>query len=115
MQHIRVRFELVGCGGKIVDVDDSFIEPVAVRLRGREIGFDLLIADDPSAVGIDEEHAAWLEPTEGVEFSATDVEDPVVTITRNSRGSVVYTFTLAVHDKLHRTPVEDSVEVVVRP
>jgi hypothetical protein len=84
----------------------------ATAKSGQAVQLDATVVDD----GVSLLTYAWrVQPTEGVEFSATDVEDPVVTVTRNSRGSVVYTFTLAVNDQLHRTPVEDSVEIVVRP
>ncbi len=83
-----------------------------VAKSGEAIQLDATVVDDGASVLT----YAWrAHPAEGVVFSATDVEDPIVTITRNSRQSITYILTLAVNDELYRTPVEDTVEIIVRP
>jgi alpha-galactosidase len=79
---------------------------------GQPIQLDATVVDD----GVSALTYAWrVDPTEGVVFSATDVEDPMVTITRNSRVPITYALTLAVNDELYRTPVEDTMKIIVRP
>jgi len=79
---------------------------------GDPIQLDATVVDD----GVSVLTYAWrADPTDGVVFSATDVEDPIVTITRIARGPQTYTLTLAVYDELYRTPVEDSLEIIVYP
>jgi len=84
-----------------------------ISKSGQAIQLDATVIDD----GVSALTYAWrADPAQGVVFSATDVEDPIVTITTWSvRGSLTYTLTLAVNDELYRTPVEDTMDIVVRP
>ncbi len=83
-----------------------------VAKSGEAIQLNATVVDD----GVSALTYAWRAyPAEGVVFSATDVEDPIVTITRNSRQSITYILTLAVNDELYRTPVKDSMEIILRP
>ena len=42
-------------------MDHVLVEPLAVRLFGRDLALDLLVGDDAALLGVDEEHAAGLQ------------------------------------------------------
>jgi len=81
-----------------------------ISKSGQAVQLDATVIDD----GVSALTYAWrAHPDQGVVFSATDVEDPIVTITWIARRSLTYTLTLAVNDELYRTPVEDTMEIVM--
>ena len=47
---------------QVVEVDEPVVEPLLVRLLGRELVLDLVVGDDPALRRVDEEHPARLEP-----------------------------------------------------
>jgi hypothetical protein len=51
-------------------------------------------------------------PDDGVEFSATDIEDPTVTITKATGDAATFTLTLEVDDSVN-PPVEDTMTIDV--
>ena len=53
-----------GCplsGRKIVQVDQISFQPLAIRTGGGQPGLDFVIANDPTFVGVDQEHPARLQ------------------------------------------------------
>ena len=43
--------------------DQAGVEPLAVGLAGGELALDLVVADDPAVLGVDEEHPpGWSRP-----------------------------------------------------
>ena len=50
------------------------MDPVRVRLLGRERGLDLVVADDPAGRGVDQEHPARLQPAARHHGGRVDVE-----------------------------------------
>jgi hypothetical protein len=43
-------------------VDDTALEPLAVRLLGRDLALDLLVGDDAPRLDVDQEELAGLQP-----------------------------------------------------
>ncbi|CAB4952830.1 unannotated protein [freshwater metagenome] len=59
-----------------VEVHYSLSQPLAVgRLRG-QLRLDLIVLDDASCCGVDEEHATWLEPPLAHDARGLNVEHP---------------------------------------
>lgn len=57
---------------------------------------------------------AWnADPNTGVVFSATDIEDPTVTINKVIGDANTVTLTLSVHDAANPTPIKDTVNIDV--
>ena len=52
------------------------MQPLVVGVLRRERGLDLLVADDPAVLGVDEEHPAGLEPAALDHLGRVEVEDP---------------------------------------
>ena len=48
--------------GQVVQAHQTAVEPLGIRMLGRELRLELLVVDDASLRGVDEEHAARLEP-----------------------------------------------------
>ena len=48
--------------GSVVQVHEPLLQPLGVGLRARELVLDLVVADDAALGGVDEEHAARLQP-----------------------------------------------------
>ena len=49
--------------GQIIEVHEAGMEELGVGLLGGKRLLDLVIVDDAPGVGVDEEHASWLEAT----------------------------------------------------
>ncbi|MBW2098656.1 MAG: hypothetical protein JRG77_07615 [Deltaproteobacteria bacterium] len=82
--------------------------PDMVTWSGRSVQLDATVVDD----GMSPVTYLWTAfPDTGVVFSATDVEDPTVTITSPTFSTV--TITLAVSDEANPIPVEKSIEIDV--
>ena len=47
---------------QVVQVDHAALEPLRVRMLRRQVGLDLLVVDDASARGVDQEHPPRLQP-----------------------------------------------------
>ena len=52
----------VVAGRQLVEVEQAGVEPLLVRLLGGQLGLDLLVGDDAALRGVDQEHAAGLQP-----------------------------------------------------
>ena len=50
------------------------VEPLAVRLRGRELALDLVVVDDAALRRVDQEHLARLQPLLDDDVLGRDVE-----------------------------------------
>ena len=61
--------------GQVVEVDQAGVQPLVVRVLGRELGLDLVVLDDPVLVGVDQEHPARLEPALAGDRGGVEVED----------------------------------------
>ena len=59
---------------QVVEVHEAGVQPLVVRLRGREIGLELVVADDAALRGVDEEHATGLQPALLHDLGGIDVE-----------------------------------------
>ncbi len=46
---------------KILDLEESGVQPLLVRVFGGEFGLDLLVFDDAALRGVDQEHSAGLQ------------------------------------------------------
>ncbi|MNC43711.1 hypothetical protein D3C75_925860 [compost metagenome] len=44
---------------KLVEADQMFIQPLAVRLLGSDGGLNLFVGNDPAFLRIHQQHAAW--------------------------------------------------------
>jgi len=81
-----------------------------ITWSGQAVQLDAAVKDD----GVSALTYAWsADPAAGVVFSATNVEDPNVTITKAAGDAETVTLTLAVHDADNPTLVEDTVEIDV--
>ena len=72
---VAVRVPHVGAVGQRVEGDEVVVEPLLVRRVGGELGLDLVVVDDPALGGVDQEHAARLEPALLHDRALVDVED----------------------------------------
>ena len=61
--------------GRSLEVDQAGVQPLVVRVLGRELGLDLVVLDDPVLVGVDQEHPARLEPALAGDRGGVEVED----------------------------------------
>ena len=43
-------------------MEQAGVEPLLVRVLGGQLGLDLLVGDDAALRGVDQEHAAGLQP-----------------------------------------------------
>jgi hypothetical protein len=48
--------------GEFVDVEQAGVQPLLVRVLGRQLGLDLLVVDDAALGRVDQEHPARLQP-----------------------------------------------------
>ena len=62
LQHRLVARHHVHAVGQVVQVHEPLLEPLGVGLRAGELFLDLTVADDAALGGVDEEHAARLQP-----------------------------------------------------
>ena len=46
--------------GQVFQLEQPGVQPLVVGVLGREGRLDLLVADDPAVLGVDEEHPAGL-------------------------------------------------------
>ena len=60
-QHAVVAVDDVLTVGQVVEVDHAFLQPLTVGRGSGEAGLDLLVVDDATLCGVDEEHAARLQ------------------------------------------------------
>jgi hypothetical protein len=61
--------------GEVVQVHEALLEPLLVRTLLRELGLHLLVADDASLRGVDEEHLPGLEAALLHDTRGIDVDD----------------------------------------
>jgi hypothetical protein len=89
------------------DIDvDAGVDMITWSGQAVELDATVVVGEPPFTY-------AWsAEPDDGVVFSATDVEDPTVTITKAADNPSVVTLTLAVHDAAN-PPVEDTITIDV--
>jgi hypothetical protein len=75
-QHAVVAEHDVLSLGQIGQRHHSVGEPLAVRVESSEFGLDLVVADDSSLGGVDQEHLARLETALGDDPGRIDVDHP---------------------------------------
>ena len=61
-------------GGRSPKVDLPLLQPLAVGVRGGQLGLDLVVVDDPALGGVHEEHPAGLEAALAHHLGGVDVE-----------------------------------------
>jgi hypothetical protein len=87
-----------------VNVDD------VITWSGQEVQLAPTVEDDELSGSLSYSWSA--EPSDGVEFSATDIEAPTVTITKATGDAATFTLTLEVDDSVN-PPVEDTMTIEV--
>jgi len=60
--------------GDVVEVDQPRVQPLGVRVLGREGRLDLVVLDDPVLLGVDQEHPARLQPALADDGGRVEVE-----------------------------------------
>jgi len=85
--------------------------PDMITWSGEPVSLDATVVDD----GASALTYAWsANPSEGVVFvPSAAVEDPTVTITKDTDNPSIVTLTLAVNDEGNPTPVEDTMDIDV--
>ncbi len=73
-QHAVVAEHHVLAFGQIRQVDHSLLEPLPVRMLRGQRSLDLVVVDDASLIGVDQEHLARLQPTLGDDLGRVDVD-----------------------------------------
>ena len=73
---VAVGVAQVGPVGQGVELDDALVEPFLVPVLGSELGLDLVVADDATLGGVDQEHATGLEAALLHDLVGGDVEQP---------------------------------------
>ncbi len=62
--------------GQIDQLGHALLEPLGVRVLGGERALDLLVVDDATLGGVDQEHLAGLQPALGDDLGRIDVDHP---------------------------------------
>ena len=112
--HNAETYMLVGdaLGRAMIELDASYsvdAGPDMITWSGEPVELDATVQDGVTVVSY-----AWnANPADGVAFSATDIEDPTVTITKEASGdAVTVTLTLTVNDGVD-PPVTNTMKIDV--
>ncbi|CAB4704754.1 unannotated protein [freshwater metagenome] len=73
-QHALVAEHDVFAVGQFVQLDETLVEPLLVGLRLGQVALDLVVLDDATLCGVDQEHAARLQATLAHDSALVEVE-----------------------------------------